>query len=233
MLVSRSAHAAHAEDVVVDEVVVLAGRLVDAVDVGRPHQMTLGDRQRVGLAVDLPGAGVDDLGARIVMTAGLEQRQLAAAVDLEIGVRVTHAVDVTDLAGQVEDHVAPLHQVVHRAGLAHVGDVDVNPILDAGDVVQVAAVVGDQRIDQQHVGAEIGEAMGEVAADEAEAARDHHAAPAIELGVAHDGCRRPIAAARARCAARCSRLITSDHHSFITSMPVRAMRRKLKNCDLP
>ena len=32
---------AHAEHVVVDEVVVLAGRLVDAVDVGRPHEMAV------------------------------------------------------------------------------------------------------------------------------------------------------------------------------------------------
>ena len=50
---------AHAEDVVVDQMVVLAGGLVDAVDVGRPHQVPLGDRQVVRLAVDLPRAGVD------------------------------------------------------------------------------------------------------------------------------------------------------------------------------
>ena len=55
-------------------------------------------------------------------------------------------------------------------------------VLDPGDVEQVAAVVGNQRVDEQHVGAERGEAMGEVAADEAETAGDHHAAAAIEIG---------------------------------------------------
>ena len=89
------------------------------------------------------------------MAAGFEQRQLAAAVDLEIGVRVAHAVDVADLSGEVEDDLAVLHQVVHRARLPHVGDVDAHAVLDAGDVEQVAAVVGNQRVDEQHVGAEL------------------------------------------------------------------------------
>src|SRR6185369_17745841 len=44
---------AHAEDVVVDEMVVLAGRLVDAIDIGRSNQVRLTDRQRIGTAVDL------------------------------------------------------------------------------------------------------------------------------------------------------------------------------------
>ena len=54
---------ADAEDVVVDQVVVLAGRLVDAVDVGRPHEVRFVDRQRIGPAVDLARAGEDDLHA--------------------------------------------------------------------------------------------------------------------------------------------------------------------------
>jgi hypothetical protein len=63
-------------------------------------------RQVVGLAVDLARAGEHDLHAGVVVAARLEQRELAAAVDLEIGVRVPHAVDVADLAGEVEDHLA-------------------------------------------------------------------------------------------------------------------------------
>ena len=122
------------------------------------------------------------------MAARLEQRQLAAAVDLEIGVRIAHAVDVADLAGEVEDHLAALHEVIHRAGLPHVGDVDRDAVFDAGDVEQVAAVVGDQRVDQQHVGAELDQAVREVAADEAEAAGDHHAAAAIEVVGGHRLC---------------------------------------------
>ena len=117
--------------------------------------------------------------------ARLEQGQLTAAVDLEVGMRVAHAVDVADLSGEIEDDLATAHEIVHRAGLAHVGDVDAHAIFDAGDVEQVAAVVGNQRIDEQDVGAELGEASRQVAADEPKPASDHHAAAAIELGVAH------------------------------------------------
>src|SRR5688572_7500838 len=65
---------ADAEHVVVDQVIVLAGRLVDAVDVGRPDQVRLRYRQRVGPAVDLAGPGEDDLDPGVVATARLEDR---------------------------------------------------------------------------------------------------------------------------------------------------------------
>jgi hypothetical protein len=175
--------AAHPEHVVVDQVVVLAGRLVDPVDVGRPHQMRLGDRQRIGPAVDLPRAGEHDLDLRVVIAARLEHRQLTAAVDLEVGVRIPHAVDVAHLPGEAEDHVAVADQIVHRRLLTDVGDVDVDPIGDAVDVEQVAAVIGDQRVDQQHVGAEVDQHARQIAADEAETAGDHHGAAAVELAV--------------------------------------------------
>ena len=97
-----------------------------------------------------------------------------------------HAVDVADLPGEIEDDLAVAHEIVHRARLADVGDIDADTVFDARDVGEVAAVVGDERIDEQHVGAEIGEPAGEIAADEAEPARDHHAPAAIELRSIHE-----------------------------------------------
>mgnify|MGYP003693856247 CR=1 FL=1 len=58
---------ADVEDVVVEQMVVLARRLVDAVDVGGPDQMVFVDGQPVGPAVDLPRAGVDDPDRRVVL----------------------------------------------------------------------------------------------------------------------------------------------------------------------
>jgi hypothetical protein len=164
-------------------VVVLAGSLVDAVDVGRPHEMVLADRQRIGLAVNLACAGVDDFHAGVVVAAGLEHRQLAAAVDLEIGIGIPHAVDVAHLTREAEDDVAAAHEIVHRRLLADVGDVDLHAIGDAIDVEQVAAVVGDQRVDQQDAGAEIHEGARQVAADETETAGDHDRPAAVELAI--------------------------------------------------
>ncbi len=49
---------------------------------------------------------------------------------------------------------------------------------DAVDVEQVAAVVVDQRVDEQHVRAELDQPVRQVAADEPQAAGDHDAAAA-------------------------------------------------------
>ena len=87
---------------------------------------------------------------------------------------IPHAVDVADLAGEIEDHVLLAHQIVHRGLLADVGDVDADAIFEAADVEQIAAVVVDQRVDEQDARAEVDELPGQVAADEAEAAGDHH-----------------------------------------------------------
>jgi hypothetical protein len=90
---------------------------------------------------------------------------------------------VADLAGEAEDHVAVANEIVHRRLLPDVGDVDLHALGDPVDVEKVAAVVGNQRVDQQHAGAEIDQRAREVAADEAEAAGDHHGAVAVERAV--------------------------------------------------
>ena len=153
--------------------------------------MGLVDGQPIRPPVNLPRAGEDDFRLRVVLAAGFENRQLAAAVDLEVRVRVLHAVDVAHLAGEVEDHIAPLHEIAHRRGLPHVGDVDAQARFEAGDVREVAAVVGNERVDEQDVGAEVDERVRQVRTDEAEATGDEHAAAAIELAVrlGHEGSR--------------------------------------------
>ena len=120
-----------------------------------------------------------------MIAARLEHRQLTAAIDLEIGVRIAHAVDVTDLASEIEDDVPPGDEIVHRRLLADVGDVDAHPISDAIDVEQVAAVIRNERVDQQHVCAERDELPRQIAADESEAAGNHDRSAAVELAVVH------------------------------------------------
>jgi hypothetical protein len=105
-------------------------------------------------AVDLPRAGKDDLGRRVAVATRLQQRELAAGVDLQVGVGVDHAVGVANLPGQIEDEVLPLHQIAQPMLVAHVGDVDPQPIFEAVDVEDVAAVLRDQRIEDQHLRAQ-------------------------------------------------------------------------------
>ena len=67
--------------------------------------------------------------------------------------------------------------------VAHVGDVDAERVLDAVDIEEIAAVVRDHAIDEQHVCAELHQPARQVAADEPQPAGDQHAAAAIELAV--------------------------------------------------
>src|SRR5205807_219197 len=78
------------------------------------------------------------------------------------------------LAGQIEDDRSIPHEIVHRRLLPDVGDVHPNAVGDAVEVEEMPAGLRDERVDDEHVGAELDELAGEIAADEAEPARDEN-----------------------------------------------------------
>src|SRR5687768_2814817 len=151
--------------------IVFARGLVDPVDVDRSHQMCFGYWQRIRLPVHLACAGKHHLYPRVEFTARFQNRQLAAAIDLEIRIRIFHAVDVTYLSGEIEDDLSIADEMVHRAFLPHIGDVHANFVCDAVDVEEIRSGTGNERIHEQDVRAEIHETAGDVAADEPKAAR--------------------------------------------------------------
>jgi hypothetical protein len=73
---------------------------------------------------------------------------------------------------EVEQEILLLYQILHPIGVANVGDVDAELGLQAVDVEEIAPVIGNQGIDQKHFGAEVDEAMSEVASNEAETPGD-------------------------------------------------------------
>ena len=123
----------------------------------------------------------------VLVAAGFQDRELAARVDLQIGEGVGHGVHVADLAGQVEDHILALNQGAHGIGVAHVGNVDLQAIFVAGDVEAIAAIVGDERVDQGDAGAQVDQPPGEVGADKAQAAGDEHGAACVVVEIGHEG----------------------------------------------
>ena len=127
---------------------------------------------------------------RVLVPARLEDRELAPRVDLEIGVRVGHRVEVARLAGEVEEDVLVANEVAEAVLVADVGDVHRQPVLDAGDVVEQAAVLGHERVDDRDHRAQLEQLAREVGADEAEATGDQNA-PAGECGsqIRADHCR--------------------------------------------
>ena len=113
-----------------------------------------------------------DARVRIGGAAGLEQDELRPGVELQVGERVLHAVDVADLAREVEDHVGPGRGVTDAP---RVVDLRVDHVDRAGRVVEVAAIPavgGHERVDHRHFGAAGREGEREVRPDEAQPARD-------------------------------------------------------------
>src|SRR6185503_4089047 len=122
-----------------------------------------------------------------------------------------------------------------------VGDVDADAVLDAVDVEEVAAVLGNQRIDDEHARAERDELVREVAADEAKPSGDQHRPIAVELAIgAHglvdsgeDAPRMVGLRKRTGELVRPRPSTTSFTHNRSTSIPVQKTRLKLKNCERP
>ncbi len=162
-------------DVVVQQVVRLAGVVVDAVHVGGGEGMLLVDRLVLRATVLPAGAGKHDLDLGVVMPAGLQDGKLTLAVDLEVREGVLHRIDVAQRSCEVEHQVAVLHEIVHRELVADIRDVHRDAVFKACDVVEVAAVLGNQRIDQEHVRTEVDQPPGNVASDEPESTGDEDA----------------------------------------------------------
>src|SRR3989304_4943419 len=109
-----------------------------AVSADGVHRMGLGGRKPNGPAVNLPRAGVEDSNRVIALATGFQNRELAAAVDLQIGLRILHAIDVASLTRQVEEKILVLQEVLHPVHVANVGDIDPELGLQALDVVAIS-----------------------------------------------------------------------------------------------
>jgi hypothetical protein len=119
--------------------------------------------------------------ARVVLPAGLEQRELRAAVDLEVGFGIGHRVHVARLPGEIEKKMLPAQKLRQAVPVAHVGEMDARLALEPAHVAAVAAVFRDEAVEQRDLRPELHEGAGEVRADEAESAGDEHALSAESL----------------------------------------------------
>ncbi len=152
----------------------LGRRLVDPVDVDRLQRVVLVQREVARAPVLLSRARVDDPRLRPLPPERLEHGELRPVVELQVEERVGHRVDVTDVAGDAEDDVLALDELV--GGLANVLRPNREPALDRRDVEAVASELRHEAVGHGHLGAELDEPDREVRADEAEPARHEHAA---------------------------------------------------------
>ncbi len=124
--------------------------------------------------VDLPRAGEDYLDLWIAGAACLQDRKLRTAIDFQVGHRIDHGIEVTRLSGQIEKVVFSANERLQTVSVAHVGDIDVQLVAKTFEVERIAAVLGNQAIDEGKVGPETNEPAGQVGADKAQTSRDQN-----------------------------------------------------------
>src|SRR5215472_12307696 len=108
--------------------------------------MILVNRKVEGLAIDLPGARVDDLDMRIEVPACLEQGQLRCTIDLEIAMRSGHRIKMAGASGKIEYVVDSTDRMIDYRVIADVRDNYLDPVANTIDVVEVPALPGIERI---------------------------------------------------------------------------------------
>src|SRR5229473_3585076 len=164
--------------IVKQQVIGLAGHLVDAVDIGRPQRMLLVDRQIAWPAVDLPRPGMHDGDRRDHGPAQFQELQLRRAIDREVMLRRIHRIEMAGLAGEIEQEILAGKQVAQRGRIADIADIDPHPLAYVGDVGEIGAGLGDHAVDEQHLGAESHQTPRQRRPYEADAAGDDHMRPA-------------------------------------------------------
>src|SRR5215471_20951775 len=85
------------------------------------------------------------------------------------------------LRREIEQEIPPLEQMPQTVAAADIGYVDGNPIVNVGDVGEVAAIFGDHAVDQQNFGAEGDEPPRDGRADQAQTAGYYRAGVGVGL----------------------------------------------------
>ena len=145
---------------------------VDAVEIDGLHGVGFVHREVLRHAEDLAGAGVDHADPGRLTGAFFDEAEMRFGVEGGVAPRLLHAVNVADLAGDVEDDLG-LSQCGGERG--SVGDI-FGDHADFGaeriEVVRVGAAASNLAIDHGDARAGPGKTHCEIAANESKATRD-------------------------------------------------------------
>jgi hypothetical protein len=148
------------------------GHLADAIDVDRFQDMCFLEGKFFRPSICLTRSGINNAGFTIFTTAGFENGKRSNGIQMQILKRLLHGLDMTDMAGEVEDELFPLHQLPHQIEVATIAFDNFNILLDRSDIEIVAPTGWMHRIEKSYGGTGSDEANSEIASDEAETAGD-------------------------------------------------------------
>ena len=159
----------------------LARHLVDPVHVDRAQRVAFVDREIFGPAVNLPRPGMHDRDPGIDRPACFQELQLRCAVDREVVLGRRHRIEMAGLRRQVEQKILAGKQMRQRKSATDIGNVDRHPIAHVGDVGEIAAIIRDHAVDEEHLGPKRDETPSDRGADQAQSAGNHR--PGASIGI--------------------------------------------------
>ncbi len=141
------------------------------------------NRQILRPPINLAGAGENNFHAPIVQPASFKNVQLRRGVDVQIGERIRHRIEVASLAREVEEKVASLDQGGHGVWVAYIRRVQFDAIPDVVDIEEVAPIFRNQAVNQHDLCAQVDETPGQRGTDESQTACDEDIRPGENTGV--------------------------------------------------
>src|SRR6266404_1540319 len=94
---------------------------------------------------------------------------------------------MTGLAGEIEQELAVLDQLRHCSRVAHVRQIDSHAVANVVDVEKIAAIFGNQTINECDLRLETDEASGEGRSDESEPTGDQYVRSSESVGIPRHG----------------------------------------------
>src|SRR2546427_4821188 len=160
--------------IVVKDVVLLAGHLIDAIYIYRATPMLFIHGQVGGPTIKLAGTGEHDLNGTVVFTTRFQDGKLSSRVDVQISKGIMHRVQVTGLPSQVKQVILTLNQIPHGVLVANISDIKPEFTFAAVHIKQVTAIFRDEVIDQNYFRSLFYQSTSQVRANKAHAASDEH-----------------------------------------------------------
>ena len=167
MLVIRRQAPRNLVDIVVDQDHLLRRQIRDGVDPFRICRMIFSHRQFDTCAVFSPCPGKDDLCLPVIFPARFEQYQCPPTIDVEILNRIPDAIDMIHLACKVEDDLLPFDQIIHRMGIPHVTEIDMDLVLDPFHIKEIPSQAGHHVIHNRHRCPEFDQSRRQIRPDKA------------------------------------------------------------------
>src|SRR5262249_41301316 len=127
-------------------------------------------RQILGAAVNLSSAGKNNFHIRVVQPTCLQDMQLRNGIDIQVGQRIAHRIQVACLTGKIKKKVALFDQRGHGLCIADVSKLNAHLVAEIMDVEAVATVFRNQTINQRYVCPEGDKLPGQRRANESETA---------------------------------------------------------------